>query len=117
MTNITIAWIALPFFIGFVVYLLPQLARWLALVIALFSAAYAVGIFLLGSPLNIQLLDNFGVTLTIDRLSGFFILTNALVTAAVILYCWQTAKTSFLLYAASDSAWQRQRYFYLCRLY
>ena len=95
MTDITIAWIALPFFIGFVIYLLPKLDRWLALGMALFSASYAVGIFLLGSPFEIQLLNSFGVSLIVDESSGFFILTNALVTAAVILYCWQTEKTSF----------------------
>ncbi|MGB5631147.1 MAG: cation:proton antiporter, partial [Waterburya sp.] len=95
MTNITIAWISLPFFIGFVVYLLPQLARWFALAIAMVSAAYAVQIFLLGSSLEIQLLDSFGVTLVVDRLSGFFILTNALVTTAVTFYCWQTNKKAF----------------------
>ncbi len=103
MTNIThreadlfeIAWIALPFFIGFVIYLLPKLARFLALGIALLSAGYALGIFLERSPLDIQLLDNFGVTLVIDQLSGFFIVTNALVTAAVILYCWRSDKTAF----------------------
>ena len=94
-TNITIAWIALPFLVGFVVYLLPQLARWLALGMALFSASYAVGIFLLDSSLDIQLLNSFGVSLIVDESSGFFILTNALVTTAVILYCWQTEKTSF----------------------
>ena len=91
----TIAWITLPFFIGFVIYLLPKLDRWLALAIALFSAGYAVGIFLAGSSFEIQLLDNFGVTLAIDQLSGFFILTNALVTTAVIFYCWQTEKKAF----------------------
>lgn len=95
MIDITIAWLALPFFIGFVIYLFPKLDRILTLGIALVSAAYAVVIFLLGSPLNIQLLDNFGVTLIVDQLSGFFILTNALVTAAVILYCWQSSKTAF----------------------
>ena len=95
MTKITIAWIALPFFVGFVIYLLPKLDRWLALVIAIFSAACAVNIFLLDSPVDIRLLDNFGVTLLVDRLSAWFILTNALVTTAVILYCWQTGKTSF----------------------
>ncbi|MGB5972189.1 MAG: cation:proton antiporter, partial [Nodosilinea sp.] len=42
-----------------------------------------------------QLLDSFGVTLMADSLSGFFILTNALVTAAVVLYCWTTGKTGF----------------------
>ena len=95
MTNITIAWITLPFFIGFVVYLLPQLARWFALAIAMVSAAYAVQIFLLGSSFEIQLLDSFGVTLVVDQLSGFFILTNALVTTGVTFYCWQTSKKAF----------------------
>ncbi|MGK7898005.1 MAG: cation:proton antiporter [Xenococcus sp. (in: cyanobacteria)] len=95
MTNITIAWIALPFFVGFVSYLLTKCARWLALGTALVSAGYAGKIFLEPSPITIQLLDNFGVTLVLDQLSGFFILTNALVTAAVILYCWSTSKTSF----------------------
>ena len=95
MTEITIVWMALPFFVGFVVYLIPKLARILALVIALLSASYAVQIFLQSSPINLQLLDNFGVTLTIDQLSGFFIITNALVTTAVILYCWRTGKSQF----------------------
>ncbi len=95
MTNITIAWIALPFFIGFTIYLLPKLDRILALGIGLVSAVYAGLIFLQPSPLNVQLLDSFGVSLTIDQLSGFFILTNALVTAAVIIYCWQIGKTAF----------------------
>ena len=95
MTEITIAQIALPFFIGFVIYLLPQWGRWLALAVALVSAVYALTIFLQPSPLNIQLLDNFGVSLIVDRLSGFFIVTNALVTAAVVIYCWTTGKTAF----------------------
>ena len=95
MTNMTIAWITAAFFVGFVIYLFPKLDRWLALGIALCSAAYALSLFWLGSSLEIQLLDNFGVTLLVDRLSGWFILTNALVTAAIILYCWQTGKKSF----------------------
>ncbi|VEP14395.1 NADH/Ubiquinone/plastoquinone (Complex I) [Hyella patelloides LEGE 07179] len=110
MTNITIVWLALPFFIGFVIYLLPKLARWLALGIALVSAAYAVQLFLDSSPLNIQLLDNFGVTLIADRLSGYFILTNAVVTSAVVFYCWDSGKTAFfymqiiLLHGSVNSA-------------
>ena len=95
MTEITIALIALPFFIGFVIYLLPKLDRWLALAIAIVSAIYAVLIFLEPSPFNIQLLDSFGVSLIVDRLSGFFIFTNGLVTAAVVIYCWQTGKSAF----------------------
>ncbi|MDJ0903989.1 MAG: cation:proton antiporter [Xenococcus sp. MO_188.B8] len=95
MINITIAWMALPFFVGFLIYLLPKLDRLLALGMALASAAYAALLFLAPSPLDIKLLDNFGVTLAVDQLSGFFILTNALVSAAVILYCWQSDKKSF----------------------
>ncbi len=95
MTNITIAWMALPFLVGFVIYLLPKFDRYLALGIALVSSGYALQIFLERSPFEIQLLDNFGVSLTIDQLSGFFIITNALVTAAVILYCWDSDKTAF----------------------
>lgn len=103
MNTITITWIALPFFVGFVIYLLPKLDRYLALVVASASGAYALQLFVdnslkIGydhSPMTLQLLDNFGVTLVIDQLSGYFILTNALVSAAVILYCWNTGKTSF----------------------
>ncbi len=95
MINMTIAWMALPFFVGFLIYLLPKLDRLLALGMALVSAAYAALVFLEPSPLDIKLLDNFGVTLAVDQLSGFFIITNALVTAAVILYCWQSDKKSF----------------------
>ena len=95
MTKITILWIALPFLTGFVIYLLPKFDRLLALGTALFSASYALGVFLAQSPLEIRLLDNFGVTLIIDQVSGFFILTNALVTTAVIFYSWSSDKTAF----------------------
>ncbi|NCJ08480.1 cation:proton antiporter [Synechococcales cyanobacterium C] len=104
MTAWTIGWIALPFFVGFSLYLLPQVngllksvldPRVLALSVPLISAAYAVSLFWQPVPLNLQLLDHFGVTLLADTLSAYFILTNALVTAAVILYCWDTGKTAF----------------------
>ncbi len=95
MSEITIVWIALSFFIGFVIYLVPKLDRWLAVGVTLASAGYACALFLQPAPLNIQLLDNFGVTLIADQLSGFFILTNALVTSAVIVYCWESGKSAF----------------------
>ncbi|MCW6038481.1 cation:proton antiporter [Spirulina subsalsa FACHB-351] len=95
MTILTIVWIALSFFVGFVIYLLPPLSRYLALAIALFSGSYALINFGQSSPLTLQLLDNFGVSLLVDQLSSFFILTNALVTAAVIFYCWNTGKKAF----------------------
>lgn len=95
MIDLTIAWIVLPFFVGFLVYLLPKVDRYLALGIALFSVAYASRLWFERSPLTLTLLDHFGITLRADQLSSFFILTNGLVTAAVILYCWQGDKPPF----------------------
>lgn len=95
MNAITVTWIALPFLAGFSIYLLPQLSRYLALGIALVSWGYGLNRIFDPVPLNLQLLDNFGVTLIADNLSGYFILTNALVTAAVILYCWSKDKSAF----------------------
>jgi multicomponent Na+:H+ antiporter subunit D len=95
MTLFTILWISLPFLVGFGIYLLPQLDRVLTLAVTLVSMAYAAALFLQAAPLDLHLLDTAGVTLLADRLSGFFLLTNALVTAAVILYCWHQGKTSF----------------------
>jgi multicomponent Na+:H+ antiporter subunit D len=95
MNTLTISWIALPFFVGFVIFLLPKFERILALFGAIASVAYAVLIFFQTSPLKLELLDNFGVTLMVDRLTGYFILTNALVTVAVIFYCWNSGKTAF----------------------
>ncbi|MEQ8973707.1 MAG: cation:proton antiporter [Coleofasciculus sp. C1-SOL-03] len=95
MSTLTIVSIALPLFVGFSIYLFPKLDRYLALGVALVSAGYALQLFVAKSPLTLQLLDSFGVTLIADQLSGFFIFTNALVTTAVILYCWHTNKTAF----------------------
>lgn len=95
MNTLTIAWIALPFFVGFAIFLLPKLDRVLALGISFVSLAYAILLFVQQTPVRMTLLDNFGVTLLVDPLSGYFILTNALVTAAVVLYCWQTNKSAF----------------------
>ena len=95
MTTITLAWIALPFFLGFTIYLFPKLDKTLALFTAFASAAYALQLFVEQSPLKLELLDHFSVTLIVDQLSAYFILTNALVTAAVILYCWHSDKTTF----------------------
>lgn len=95
MITLTLIWITFPFLVGFLIYLLPRLDRYLALLGALVSAAYAAQLWISPSPLNLRLLDHFGVSLILDPLAGFFILTNALVTAAVILYCWRSGKTAF----------------------
>jgi multicomponent Na+:H+ antiporter subunit D len=91
----TLLWIALPFAVGFLIYLLPKLDRYLALGGALVSAAYGLQLLVERTPLPLRLLDHFGVSLVLDPLAGFFILTNALVTVSVILYCWQSDKIPF----------------------
>ncbi|MBW3585401.1 MAG: cation:proton antiporter [Cyanobacteria bacterium 0813] len=95
MNTLTLAWIGLPFFVGFSIYLIPKFDKYLAIFGAIASAAYAFQLFVMPSAVTLELLDNFSVTLLVDRLSGYFILTNALVTAAVIIYCWPTDKTAF----------------------
>jgi multicomponent Na+:H+ antiporter subunit D len=91
----TLIWIVLPFFLGFVSYLLPRHDRGFSLLGALVSGAYAIYLLLSPSTLNFRLLDHFGVSLVLDPLAGFFILTNALVTLAVVLYCWRSDKPAF----------------------
>ncbi|MDY7020605.1 MAG: cation:proton antiporter, partial [Cyanobacteriota bacterium] len=95
MNTITIAWISLPLIAGFTLYLFPKLDRYLALSVAIVSAGYALRLFIEPSTISLTLLDNFGVTLIADQLSSYFILTNALVTSAVILYCWTRQKKAF----------------------
>ena len=95
MITLTLIWIVLPFLVGFIIYLLPKADRYLALFGAVASALYVIPLFVQQTPINLQLLDNFGVTLVLDPLAGFFILTNALVTAAVIIYCWHSDRTAF----------------------
>lgn len=95
MNILTLTWIGFPFFIGFIIYLIPKLDKYIAMLGAIASAAFAFQLFVMPSAVTLQLLDHFSVTLLVDRLSGYFVLTNALVTAAVVLYCWPTDKTAF----------------------
>jgi multicomponent Na+:H+ antiporter subunit D len=95
INTLTIAWIGFPFFIGFSIFIFPQLNRYLSVLAVIATAGYALQIFVQPSPVALELLDHFGVSLLIDRTSGYFILTNALVTAAVLLYCWSSDKTPF----------------------
>ena len=89
-----IAWVALPFLLGFSVYLLPQLGRYLSVLVGLISLGYALPQ-IFDAPVTLSLLDSFGVTLLIDSLSGYFILTNALVTLAVAIYGWRDRSSFF----------------------
>ena len=95
MNTFTLIWIALPLFVGFSIYLLPKLDRALAITVSLISLVYGLWHVLNPASVSLQLLDSFGVSLFIDGLSGFFILTNAVVTTAVILYCWRSDNSAF----------------------
>ncbi len=95
MSTLTIAWVSLPFLVGFSIYLLPSLARQLALTSALLSGLYALPWLLGRAPLALAPLDSFSVSLEVDAASGYFILTNAVVTAAVVFYCWSLGKTAY----------------------
>ena len=93
MTVLTLIWIALPLFLGFSIVLFPKGDRLFALLSALASAGYGLGCIFAFEPVTLTLIDNFGVTLMIDALSGYFVLTNAIVTASVVLYCWNDRTT------------------------
>lgn len=93
--NLSLIWLVLPLFVGFSIYLLPKLDRMLAIATSLLSFGYGLWHVLNPAPIRFQLLDSFGVSLLIDDLSGFFILTNAVVTLAVIIYCWQSERGAF----------------------
>lgn len=95
MTNLTIISILLPLFIGFLIYLLPKIDKIFCLLTVLFSIFYASYIIINNVDLSLQLLDNFGVQLLVNNLSAYFIITNALVSGAVILYSWKTKKKTF----------------------
>ncbi|NJL97355.1 MAG: cation:proton antiporter [Synechococcaceae cyanobacterium SM2_3_2] len=92
---ITILWLALPLVIGFICYLWPRFDRVLALGVALASFLFGLPKLWMSVPQTIHLIDQVGVTLSLDSLSGFFVVTNALVTLSVILYYWQSKKSAF----------------------
>lgn len=92
MSDLTIIWVFLPLFLGLSSYLLPRFDRYCALITVLASLGYGIYAILSPTPLNLELLDRYGVTVMVDQLSGFFILTNALVSAAVLAYCWPLGK-------------------------
>lgn len=95
MIQILKIWLFLPFLIGFGIYLIPKVDRFLSIAVVLSSLLVGLHTVGLSDALTLQLMDSFGVTLTLDSLSGFFILTNAIVTLAVVLYCWPSQRTIF----------------------
>ncbi|MBJ7898661.1 MAG: cation:proton antiporter [Cyanobacteria bacterium RI_101] len=92
MILLTLLWLTLPFGVGFTIYLLPRFKRSLGVLGGLVSLAYSGYLARLPAPATLTLVDDFGVTLILDSLAAFFILTNALVTLAVVAYCWQSER-------------------------
>ena len=93
--SLILAWVIFPFILGFGTYLFPRGDRPFAILVSIASFTYGLGQIILDSPQTLRLVGEGAVTLTIDSLSGYFILTNALVTGAVILYCWPSDKSAF----------------------
>lgn len=87
--------ICLSLMAGFTGYLLPATIRFLTLAVCLSTGFLAYLGFSLPEAQSWQLLDSFGVTLQLDALASYFILTNALVTLAVLAYCWGTDRSAF----------------------
>ena len=95
MTEVTIGWVILPFVVGFSIYLLPKIDRYLALLVAIASVVFGLVQIFQPEPYTLTLVDSYGVNLLVDDQSGYFILTNGLISMAVTLYCWQSSKSAF----------------------
>ncbi|MBE9196943.1 cation:proton antiporter [Synechocystis sp. LEGE 06083] len=87
--------ICLSLMAGFSGYLLPATVRFLTLTVCLLTLGLAYLGFTVPDVQSWVLLDSFGVTLQLDALAGYFLLTNALVTLAVLVYCWNTGRSAF----------------------
>jgi len=90
MTELTLVWVALPFLLAFTTYLMPALTRPSLLGMAALTVVYAVQQGGLpgttAAPLELQLLDHFGVTLRIDANGTAMLLAHGLVRLGVALY-------------------------------
>lgn len=90
MTELTLVWVALPFLLAFTTYLMPALTRPSLVGMAALTVVYAVQQGGLpgttATPLELQLLDHFGVTLRIDANGAAMLLAHGLVTLGVALY-------------------------------
>ncbi len=95
MNTLTITCLVLPLITGFIIFLLPKLDRYLGIVTVICTGVYSLFILITQAQIDLKLIDSFGITLLVDQQSGYFMLTNALITLAVICYCWSTDKSAF----------------------
>lgn len=82
------AWLLFPFLAAFLAALLPSLGRPLILLSCAATAVVGCNTLLGAQPAKLALLGDLGVSLQVDRLSGWFLLLNALLFAAVVLEGW-----------------------------
>ncbi|ACB00353.1 MULTISPECIES: cation:proton antiporter [Cyanophyceae] len=95
MNELTIGWVIFPFVVGFSIYLLPKIDRYLAIFVSICSLIFGFVQIFQPEPYSLKLLGMYGVDLLVDDQSGYFILTNAAVAIAVTVYCWKSAKSAF----------------------
>ncbi|AFY37411.1 multisubunit sodium/proton antiporter, MrpD subunit [[Leptolyngbya] sp. PCC 7376] len=95
MNELTIGWVIFPFVVGFSIYLLPKIDRYLAILVAISSLIFGLVQIFQPEPYSLKLLGSYGVDLLVDDQSGYFILTNAAVAIAVTVYCWKSTKSAF----------------------
>lgn len=91
----TLIHLALPFVVGFLVYLLPKGYRLICVGVLSVSLSFPLYLILNDSSVFLTLKNNFGVTLYLDATTGYFLLTNSLVTLATLIYCWQEGRSVF----------------------
>lgn len=78
-----VLWLLAPYIAAFTVALLPALSLPLILTCTLTTALLGGWLLLGGSGLQLLLLQDYGVSLSFDRLAGWFLLLNGLVCLAV----------------------------------
>lgn len=88
LLNVLITWLVFPFGAAFVSALLPSLGRWLTL-LGTASTLLVGGWAWSGGSLELNLIDELGVRLQVDRLAAPFLLLNGLVLLAVLLDRWR----------------------------
>ncbi|MCP9863421.1 proton-conducting membrane transporter [Synechococcus sp. Cruz-7E5] len=90
-SDLTIAWLLLPFLAAFLAALVPRLGRPLILLVVATTLAMALAAWQGWLPSDLLLLGPFGVRLQLDQLASPLLLLTALVSAAVLLEGWGRA--------------------------
>lgn len=79
--------VLIPLALGILCILTPRIASWLVILGCVPTAAYNLWILLKATAVRLTLMDSFGVSLLADPTAAWFMLTNAAVFFAVVLYC------------------------------